>query len=324
MTCGMPRKSRVSPNTERGPRNPLHSSDVCGIVVTYNPPKSLSVTVERLTQQVPYIVLIDNNSKPVCKRQIDRLASKRVDVLKNPRNLGIAAALNQGLQRAMDLGYTWGITLDQDSRPAAGMVIRLCEAYAQMRDPERIAILAPRIFNRGLDKSTYYLRPRFGPFYERARCDGGILESVSTVITSGSMINLRIFQELGGYREDFFMDFVDTEYCLRARKSGYKIAVACGARLEHVLGKRREVRVIGLRLYPTFHPPQRWYTISRNRVVMLRTYALRFPHWFTYEIVASLYTLARMLLAEDDRLAKLCAVWRGFLDGLRGKMGQGP
>jgi rhamnosyltransferase len=323
MTCGMPRKSRASPNPEKSLRNPLHSSGVCGIVVIYNPPKSLSVTVERLARQVPNIVLVDNYLKPVFKRQLDRLASKRVEVLQKPRNLGIAAALNQGLQRAVDLDNAWAITLDQDGRPAADMIARLCAAYREMKDPERIAILAPGIFNRGLDKSTYYLRPRFGPFYERERCDGGILESFSAVITSGSMINLRVFQELGGYREDFFMDFVDTEYCLRARKSGYKIAVACGARLEHVLGKRREVRVIGLRLYPTFHPPQRWYTISRNRVVMMRMHALRFPHWFTYEIAASLFTLVRRLLAEDERPAKLRAVWRGFLDGLRGKTGQG-
>ncbi|MEJ2564306.1 MAG: glycosyltransferase, partial [Anaerolineales bacterium] len=96
MTCGMPRESIASPNPEKGLRTPLHPSDVCGIVVTYNPPKSLSVTVERLAQQVPYIVLVDNCSKPVFKRPIDQLASKRVEVLQNPRNLGIAAALNQG------------------------------------------------------------------------------------------------------------------------------------------------------------------------------------------------------------------------------------
>ena len=304
--------------------NPPHPTNVCGVSILFNPGETLANNVEGLSAQTSYVILVNNGSSEHVFERIEQLSNKHVEIIWNERNLGIAAALNQGLRRAIELGYSWGITLDQDSRPAADMIARLCEAYRETKDPERIAILAPGIFNRGLDKSTYYLRPRFGPFYERARCDGGILESVSTVITSGSMINLMIFQELGGYREDFFMDFVDTEYCLRARMSGYKIAVACGARLEHVLGQRREVRVIGLRLYPTFHPPQRWYTISRNRVVMIRMYALSFPHWFTYEIAASLFTLVRRLLAEDERLAKLRAVWRGFLDGLRGKMGQGP
>ncbi|MEJ2552338.1 MAG: glycosyltransferase family 2 protein [Anaerolineales bacterium] len=301
---------------------PPHPSGVCGILVTYDPSKELASNIASLSSMVPHVIIVDNNSVPEKLHWIDSNKSKRIEIYRNPQNLGIAAALNRGLQRAIELGYPWAITLDQDSRPAAGMVAQLCDAYPQTKDPECIAILAPRIFNRRLDKPTYYLRPRFGPFYERAYCNTGILESVSTVITSGSMINLKYFEELGGYREDFFMDYVDTEYCLRALSQGYTIIVACDAHLDHVLGNRREVRVGKLRLYPTFHPPQRWYTISRNRIVMIRMYAIRFPHWFTYEIVASGYTLVRMLLTEDNRLEKLRAIWRGLLDGLRGRMGE--
>jgi rhamnosyltransferase len=298
-------------------------SEVCGVLITYNPTEILTENVSFLSQQIPHLVLVDNGSKESALARIDALTSQEIEVIYNGQNLGIAAALNQGLQRALELGYSWAITLDQDSRPAADLIERLCDAYSKASDPERIVILAPQINNIDLEKPTYYLRPRFGPFYERAYCQTGILESVSTVITSGSLIYLRIYQELGGYREDFFIDYVDTEFCLRARSNGYKIAVACEARLDHSLGNRREVRVGELRLYPTFHPPQRWYTISRNRIAMMRMYALRVPHWFFYEIVASWYTLVRMLLTEDNRLAKLRAIWRGLLDGLRGKMGEG-
>ena len=62
--------------------------------------------------------------------------------------------------------------------------------------------------------------------------------------------------------------------------------------------------------------------MSRNRIPMIRGYALRFPHWFTYEIVATAYILLRMLITEDQRLEKLKAFWRGTLDGLRGRMGK--
>ncbi len=303
--------------------SPPHPSDVCGVLVTFNPSRELGSNIDNLSSMIPHVIVVDNNSQVKNVRWIESIRSRRIEMIRNPQNLGVAAALNQGLQRAIDLGYSWALTLDQDSHPAADMVERLCAAHQQAHDPNCIVILAPRIVNRGLDKPTYYLRKRFGPFYERVYCDTGILESVSTVITSGSMINLKVFLELGGYREDFFMDHVDTEFCLRALKRGYKINVACEARLDHTLGQRREVRVLGLRLYPTFHPPQRWYTISRNRLVMMRMYALSFPHWFTYEIVASFYTLARMLLAEDNRREKLRAIWRGLLDGLRGRMGQG-
>jgi hypothetical protein len=57
-------------------------------------------------------------------------------------------------------------------------------------------------------------------------------------------------------------------------------------------------------------------------VAVIRMYALRFPHWFTYEVVSSWFTLVRMLLTEDDRKKKLRAALWGLLDGLRGRMGE--
>lgn len=296
--------------------------NVCGVVTTYNPTTTLIGNINQLKEQLPHIVIIDNASECDFLDRFDHSPGEQLEIIRNPQNLGIAAALNQGLERAIELSYPWAITFDQDSRPAVDLIERLCNAYSKASDPERVAILAPQIINLDLKKPTYYLRPRFGPFYERAYCREGILESVSTVITSGSMINLKYFEELGGYRQDFFMDYVDTEYCLRAISNGYKIIVVCEARLDHRLGSRREVRLGWLRLYPTFHPPQRWYTISRNRIAMIRMYALRFPHWFSYEIIASWYMLFRMLLTEDNRLEKLRAIWRGLMDGLRGSMGK--
>ena len=57
---------------------------------------------------------------------------------------------------------------------------------------------------------------------------------------------------------------------------------------------------------------------------MLRTFALRFPHWLTYEIVAALFMLLRLLTPEDQKLAKLSAIIRGTWDGLSGRMGRPP
>ncbi|MBE3041888.1 hypothetical protein IMZ48_04760, partial [Candidatus Bathyarchaeota archaeon] len=160
--------------------------------------------------------------------------------------------------------------------------------------------------------------------YERVRCRGDRLDDVSIVITSGSLLRASAFQALGGFREDFFIDYVDTEYCLRALSRGYRIVVACNAKLEHRLGDRTREQRGPFVLYPTGHSPTRWYYISRNRIPMLRMYALRFPHWLTFEIAASAFWLLRMLIAEDLRAEKVRAVLRGTWDGLRGRMGPMP
>ncbi len=301
---------------------PPNESNVCGLVITHNPPQTLADNVQRLSVQIPHLILVDNNSDGYSLPQIAKVAARGVEVIYNSSNRGVAAALNQGLHRAREIGYAWIITLDQDSQPAPDLVDQLCVAYSKATNQWSICIVAPQIINLELDKRTYYLRPYLGPLYIRVYCHGEDLDSVTTVITSGSLINLDIFEALGGFREDFFIDYVDTEYCLRALGRGYRIVVACKAKINHVLGSRRMVKLGGITLYPTFHPPERWYYMSRNRIAMLRMYAMRFPHWFTYEIIASMYTSLRMLLTEDRRLEKMRAIIEGIMDGVRGKMGK--
>jgi rhamnosyltransferase len=144
------------------------------------------------------------------------------------------------------------------------------------------------------------------------------------VITSGTLYDLQVYQQIGPFQDDFFIDYVDTDYSLRARQYGYRSMVACNALLNHRLGSRQKRVFLGGDHYPTFHSPLRWYYISRNRIPMLRRYALRFPHWLTYETVASFYWLAKMLLFETRKAAKLRAFFLGTLDGLRGRMGPAP
>jgi rhamnosyltransferase len=73
--------------------------------------------------------------------------------------------------------------------------------------------------------------------------------------------------------------------------------------------------------YPRFHSSLRWYYLSRNRIPMLKMYAVRFPYWFIYEVFNFVYGFLRMLLLEDQRREKVAAFFRGTWDGLRGRLG---
>lgn len=298
---------------------------VCAVVVAYDPDEALLDRLAAIRLQVEKVFLVDNASGEQ-SRAVLQLASEdhRIQVLTNIGNIGVAAALNQGIRKARDEGFEWVLTLDQDSEPSQGMVDELWAAYDTVANPERIAIIAAQVIDAEIGRRAPFLRKRFGPFYRRDRCDNSTLEDVTTVITSGALVRLSVIEAIGGFREDFFIDYVDTEFCLRALSHGYRIAVACRAKLSHRLGNRKQIGLGPFCLYPTFHSPVRWYSISRNRVPMLRAYALRFPHWLTYEIVASLFWLVRMLATEDQKLDKLKAVLRGTWDGLHGRTGRPP
>lgn len=300
-----------------------------GLVVTLNPPPSFFARLDSFYAQLDQLVIVDNGSNAdICHllRQEAQRRDSSLSVVFNETNLGIATALNQGFQWALEKGYSYIVAFDQDSQPAPGMLSTMLEVYSMRAENGRLAVVAPVVMDSQVNIQARYLRPRSKFLYERVSCHGNedVLENITYVITSGSLYDLAVYQEIGPFRDDFFIDYVDTEYCLRARKKGYSIAVACNAYLEHRQGDRRKRVLLGREHYPTFHSPLRWYFFGRNRILMLCQYAFLFPHWLLYEIVASLYTFMKMLLFEDRKMAKLKALFRGTLDGIRGSMGKVP
>lgn len=297
------------------------------LVITYNPPAGFEDHLEKLFAEFERIILVDNGSSPEFQQMLKTQADRRgatLELLINQNNLGVATALNQGVAWAIQHGYDFIITLDQDSTPVPGMLKELVSVYNTCLNHDKIAIIAPKVEDPGAGIIARYLRPRYHFFFERKFCAEEVLDNVSMVITSGSMYNLGVYKKLGPFRDDFFVDYVDTEYCLRARKQGYEIIVAGNARLLHRLGNQKRIKIAGVEMRPTFHSPTRWYYISRNRIPMIRQYGLHFPHWLLYELVINIYGFLRMLLLEDHKWGKILALLFGSLDGLTGRTGVIP
>ena len=295
------------------------------LIITYNPTADFRKHLEFFYEEFEQIIIVDNGSNSeVCNllKQETKEKKSSLKIIFNEENLGIATALNQGFQWAREEGFRKIITFDQDSFPAKEMVSTLKKTLETYHNNQNLAIIAPIIADPLVKIKARYPRSKYKFFFERKVCDGRILENVTSVITAGALHDLGIYQKLGPFRDDFFIDYVDTEYCLRANQHGYKIIVACDAKLNHRLGEREKRQLLGRSHYPTFHSPLRWYYISRNRIPMLKKYAFRFPHWFFYEIIASAYTLVRMLLFENQKKKKLLAIFFGTRDGILKKMGR--
>jgi rhamnosyltransferase len=305
----------------------LNQSKTLALLVTFNPPDNFLFHLKELYKEFNQIVLVDNGTSPekqsILHYPIQQYGEK-IFLFKNNKNLGIASALNQGFQWAIEHGYEYVITLDQDSTPAQSMTKTLLQGLEEHPNRENLAVLAPMIVEKLLPRRSQYMRRKNKFFYEHVSAETGLLQNVTITITSGSLYNLEIWKKLGPFRDDFFIDYVDTEYNLRAIQHGYEISVQCEARLIHNLGKRQEKKLLGKTLYPTFHSPIRWYYISRNRIAMLKMYALKQPHWFFYEMITTIKTFIRVFTLENQRMAKFKAFLYGTYDGLRGEMGEIP
>jgi len=297
---------------------------VAALVVTYFPDAGFPERLARIREQVERLVIVDNGSDAHAFSWAEKLAGTAVvTVERNASNLGIAAALNRGLTRLAAEGYEWVVTLDQDSTIESGCVAALLATVAGDANPETVALVGSNRHDDSPDAVEHrWVRRKPGlPFFERVPADHVGPDGVTLVITSGTLTNVEAFGRLGPFRADFFIDFVDTEYCLRAVKAGYRILVSPGARIRHRVGSKRRVALRGIGVSPMHHGPVRKYYIFRNAVAVIRSYGGVFPHWLVYQLLALAEILIGILFFERDKGVKLKACWLGIRDGLTGRMG---
>jgi rhamnosyltransferase len=283
-------------------------SSVCAVVVTYFPGEELGGRLHRLLTQVERIVVVDNTPEadgadvPGDSRE----DSTRIHRIVNRHNAGISAALNQGLKYAFEAGYRWIVTLDQDTECLPDMVSTLVGV-------SRACLPEPAVVGGN------YHDPRSGRTKVPAAERDFFLEQ-KTVITSGSLIDVSFAMAIGGFREDYFIDQVDHEFCLRARAGGRKVVISRKPVMVHSVGRDGGVKIPFLGVLPR-HPPLRKYYIARNTVVTVAEYWRREPQWCLRRVTRLLLGLVEMALLEEQRLSKVRAFFAGLVDGLRRRMG---
>jgi rhamnosyltransferase len=298
-------------------------AEIAVVVVTYHPASDVESRLEKMAAQGGSLLVVDNGSaedggglREICDRHAWELIA-------NPANLGLGAALNQGVRRMAERGARWVLLFDQDSEPAPDMSDEMIETLQRHPAHEHVAVIGPSFQDPDTGRCHRVLRqhPRWPWLFQKVQNAGDDLSAVSMVVTSGSLVRVAAFWEVGPFDEAFFIDYVDTDFCLRCRAAGRLIAVSAGARLNHQLGRREQREFLGLAFYPTNHPPLRHYYIARNRVIMLRRHGLRFPHWMFFDLAAAGLWLFRVLAFEQAKGTKLKAMILGTWDGLRGRFG---
>ena len=283
------------------------AANVCAVVVAYGPDQAFEARLQTILPQVAQLVVVDNTPDAISlSPNLRTVWGERIHCIANHSNRGIAAALNQGLEYAAQNGYPWLLTLDQDTHCHADMVKILAHAYTDCSPPPVV------IGSNYFDPQNRRLK---------VKVDGrhACLEQ-TTVITSGCLVNAAVALKLHGFREDYFIDQVDHEFCLRVRAHGHRVVVSSRPTMTHSVGQPGGARVPWLGVLPNHHPVRKYY-IARNTVVTVAKYWQREPSWCVRRLVRLFLGLAEMALLEDRRLRKVQAFFWGVWDGAHQRMG---
>lgn len=282
------------------------SEKIAGVVVLYRPDKEVIENIRSYIQTVQKLYLVDNtDTANHAIVQALQSESSSIEYIHLFGNQGIARALNEAASRAWQEGYEWLLTMDQDSFASEDMIKNLLEVCHTFPGKE-IGIIAPR-----------YIQQTDGTVMPRSS-----VEEVDVVITSGNLLNLEAYTKVGPFREDFFIDYVDHEYCLRLKLAGYKVLVHNQVLLHHKLGNSQNHRLMGRPVVSSHHNYLRRYYITRNRLSVLKEFGHHFPGYYKEQHLLNLKELIKVILYEEDKLNKLKSVLRGYRDFKRGHFGK--
>lgn len=290
---------------------------VVAVVVTYGPDDRTARLIFALADHCR-VVVVDNGSSPAALAHIDDAVSVAgAELICLGANTGIAHAQNVGVVRARELGADYVLLSDQDSLPDAGMVATLRE---RLESTPGCGAVGPYIADNkpGGDELVYVDRT-WGP---RRACREELAQpalEAAFLLASGCLIPLSVLAEVGPMNEAYFIDHVDLEWCLRARRRGYAMVVDTSARLDHSLGD--ETVTLPGRVQPVhLHGPIRCYYLTRNTIFLLRSGLLPWRWTLGYAVWLAKFAAFHALLADrkGERVAKLIA---GLRDGLLGRGG---
>jgi len=127
---------------------------------------------------------------------------------------------------------------------------------------------------------------------------------------------------IGPFRNDLFIDFVDYDYCFRARSMGFRVIKIFKVGMEHSVGRLRLHNFAGKIVETYNHSPARLYYYFRNSIVFMREVLMSDPLFVLALLYANLRMVVLVALLESDKRTKIRYMIRGVLDGWRNRLGR--
>ena len=288
----------------------IKREDIIAVIVTYFPDQDFPGRLDLILSQFCKVVIVDNASAGESLAMLKSLcgARNRLSMIWNDHNAGVAQALNQGCHYAMEHRYLWAATFDQDTIVAADYMESMINAGLQLKDA-----------GVGVIGCNYY-EPNLGRMADRnLKCLDW--EERAVVITSGSLLSLSAYEQAGDFRNDFFIDAVDEEYCLRCSSQGFKNFFVFKQLMVHTIGKIKHHYLFGCRAFKFVlhhHPSWRMYYFVRNNVILVGNYLFRKPSWVVPVACVRWMQVLLILLFEENRLEKFRYVVWGVWDSITG------
>ena len=265
------------------------------VIVIYNhDPLILETIINQVKKFCNEIIIVNNNKKNL------QITHKDLNIINNKNNQGIARGYNQGIQLAIENKNDVALLLDQDSIPNNLLISSISKMPF-----EKYALIGINF-----DEYTEFSNLSLDKMEEAYKLD---IQNVNFNIASGSFINLAYFKKIGVFDEKFFMEYVDTEWCQRAKRKGYKIIKIKNKLMFHKIGNYN-IKILNKIIH--VHEPERYYYKFRNGIYLIANKDVPYK----WKIKESLFLIIKIIIypiISRKKFSTLRYIYFGIIDGIK-------
>ena len=283
----------------------------CGVVVWYNPDIEVVNNISTYITELDKLYIIDN-SYEMNMEIVDKIIdNNKIEYISLGGNRGLAYALNKGCNKAIDEGFDYILTMDQDSYFELNSV-KLMKEFIK-KSNKHYAIIAPNVKSVYIDELENKKKIAYTVLTE------GKNKELIWVMTSGSMMCVKDFLEAGKFDEKLFIAHIDIDLGIALNNLGKKIIMLSDVVIYQTFGNSKPKKILWKVVHPSFANPVRTYYLFRNQVYLLKKYGIK-----NYGIInVKLYKfIVKIILFEDKKLKKILMAIKGIFHGLSEKMGK--
>lgn len=273
---------------------------IIGVVALYKPQKSEILNIEKYIEDLDYCYLADDSGEDnseIFTDFIERYKGK-AEYYANNKNIGLCASANNAIIKAVSRGADWVLIMNPDGTFSTD-AIKIYRKYLKNKNLDDVAIIAP-VFN--IDRHP--------------RQAGTGTHEITYADMTGCLYNTRVLNKIGLFDLKTYFYGLDAEYCLRVKKSGYKIIECSEAVLNHCPAKTHEIKLFGKRIFAYgFDPPDRYYYQFRSAYYIHQKYGLNRTDFFM------IYKLIKVVILFKNKKTYYQLIKEGVKDAKSGYYG---
>ncbi|MEO8548140.1 MAG: hypothetical protein ABI422_07220 [Sphingomicrobium sp.] len=235
-------------------------------------------------------------------------------------NLGSAGNLALRLQTASETGFGWCYAVNHDGEVDQRKVKALLELGLSR---ERVGAVYPTLILSSADNRIDAARTGFAPFAKLSdTVSSGGVDEVAWSSSNCALYNLDAVRQGAAAWAELWMGWEDLELGWRLRKSGWLQLRSRSVTVVDTYEYRR-VSVVGRHFFTAAKPA--WYSYYQLRNLVLIARRTRFGAVGPGAIVRRmLVDIGLTLFVRPQKFKRLMLLFRGLIDGLRGRSGMGP